>query len=83
MDTRQQRAVTHPSLSPALLLTYILFTQRRVGLSPVMIVFHVLPLLLRDSAFRMPLQVGCFFGAVERGWSQDNGAGCVVSNAGE
>jgi hypothetical protein len=49
----------------------------------MMIVFHILPLLLRDSAFRVLLQVGRFLSAMERGWLEEDGARGVVSNFGK
>jgi hypothetical protein len=47
----------------------------------MMIVFHILALLLRDAAFRVLLQVGCFFRTMERRWLERNAASGVVSNS--
>jgi len=56
-------------------------THRRVLLDPMVIVFDILALLLRDAAFRVQLEVGSLFSAMERGWLGESQARGVVSNS--
>ncbi len=74
--------VLHPTLFLAI-PTYVGFTRCRILLRPMMIVFHILPLLLGDCAFWMLLQIGSSFGAVERCWLEKSRARGVASNFGK
>ena len=66
-DLTMTRQGKRPYIGPFLThSTHISFTRPRVRRRPVMIVFDICLNLLRDSAFRMLFQVGCFYGAMER-----------------